>query len=1759
MRNRLILIARMLAIPVMVFGQAPRYGTFQPDRGFMAYGSYSLSDTESIDEANGGLNLRIPLAKLPPGRGGFSAGIDLTYNSQIYSLKTEGSANNKPTICGNGSGAGCPSTINVLGMDADKGGWQYSFDYAFNVEYRSVSGMCVTQPAVIQHTFHRVKYSLTLPDGSTHILRLVGSQDYLGDGHYQHHPDGTAICTGGTNLTGPLQFYTTDGSFIQVQKVQNGGWSATFPDGKKVFAPANRAERICDKNDNCVNITNILDVGDGDKPLTEIVDDLGRRVRIKYNTATCGQPPHCSSSYDEVYQSGYGGTTDPAAYPSYFWRVNWTNVNVGTGPQPLLFHCDSPFDPAPNGQPYSCPHTTFVRAVQDVVLPTGGGTLKYSFLYADDAAPAEKRGWGELREMRLPNASADPSNHRPRVEYSWRFRVDGEIRDATKNSENSVVAKTVFRQDETGSPATSVDETWSYTFPQASGTQGSITGPDGGVKTNYFINPGIGPRLLWKTVSPLGSTVERLWAHNEPWIGTAAPQDPKNAYVRAEIRTPSGAASPSATVYSYDKNGNLKSQSEYDYGAVIPRTNGFPTATPTGGTILRKIQYDYYTETQAAEGVLPATYNLTDANAYWREFATVYKGARRRATVYGAGNVAESATEYTYDSFGSTANVLSEAKWDNSAGASLPVTLGGLNTGNAEVTTFTWSQGNLLATTGPDNDITAITYSAPPGCTAYTNLYPSQIVSHAGLGALEEKTEFAFDCATGVLNKRTENSSNSNKAIASTGAYDLYGRLTGMDLTSGENGTPLHQTQMEYSDTQRWVLTKTSVDSPSVLANAAVYRYDGLGEGFQTRGTDDTGGAVTVSSAGGVVTERARRYIPGVGHYEIESSPFRPVPEPGVSQPPRSWTRREYDLDGRLTKTAVFETATAPPWSAISCAPAPVPSATCPVSATSLTYLGSQVTTTDPAGRTRILTKDGLGRLIAVAGSMGSATYAYPVHQMTVTQVDTTNYVPPKTQTRIFTYTSLGRLKSAANPESGTTSYTYRKGGQLATRTDARGVTLTVTYDGAQRVQTKSYSDGVTPTVRYCYDGEGYAGETCTVPEGRGSDGADYPKGHLTGYGSSVGWTNYTRIDGLGRVTKQEQTINGLVGTKTMQYAYGSGGALKEMTYPSGRKLTYSLTNVGRVSGVSGVYLLQPASYMATAKYGPMGMPLSWKLNDDKVTEERLYNGLGQLTQLEAKTAAGSRLLRLQFAYPAVANDGNLKGQTIDTPTRTFRQHYGYDGASRLRMAIEKSSLTADLSAATCASIQSTWPIGEACLRYQFDAFGNPWSAEQNGWTGLAANGPAWYLLPSGVVNNQIKDVQFDAAGNQWHLEVNDTQRVASYDGEGRVYLVKDNGITTAQYVYDGKGRRVKRKVGSAETYYVYGADGAMVAEYPTSLIAQGPEYVVPDHLGSIRMKFNGAATVTMRRDYEPYGDEIARTGEGYGVADALAMRFTGKERDAETSLDYFGARYMSSAQGRFTSPDAPGFDQWTVNPQSWNLYGYVRNNPLRYIDPTGRKCVNLDGGGQGDDGLPGPACSESAGLNTTHGITVGGGDVTPVQVGWEWLSGTGPRQRTFTEEDRFTQMLRQHKHVETVVAAIQTQLGNCQTPTPQSLAAAGTNPNYNLSGVEGVPKYIGDYSTLATGGTTGNLAVTYLGSYGLSFNVGSVNSSAGTASVSFHVTNTSTIASGTRPPVIGYTPAWQNTVGRALNGAFQTGPMSATQQDFFWTQQVSFNGNSCR
>ncbi|MEN3328412.1 MAG: hypothetical protein V7638_3219, partial [Acidobacteriota bacterium] len=120
--------------------------------------------------------------------------------------------------------------------------------------------------------------------------------------------------------------------------------------------------------------------------------------------------------------------------------------------------------------------------------------------------------------------------------------------------------------------------------------------------------------------------------------------------------------------------------------------------------------------------------------------------------------------------------------------------------------------------------------------------------------------------------------------------------------------------------------------------------------------------------------------------------------------------------------------------------------------------------------------------------------------------------------------------------------------------------------------------------------------------------------------------------------------------------------------------------------------------------------------------------------------------------------------------------------------------------------------------------------------------------------------------------------------------------------------------------------------------------WLVPDHLGTPRIILDqtGSFANVKRHDYLPFGEELfAYTGGrkpemGYTPGDNIRQQFTSKERDLETGLDYFEARYFASTQGRFTTLDPFAGSGRAPTPQSWNRYAYVLNNPVRLLDATG-------------------------------------------------------------------------------------------------------------------------------------------------------------------------------------------------------------------------------
>jgi RHS repeat-associated protein len=116
--------------------------------------------------------------------------------------------------------------------------------------------------------------------------------------------------------------------------------------------------------------------------------------------------------------------------------------------------------------------------------------------------------------------------------------------------------------------------------------------------------------------------------------------------------------------------------------------------------------------------------------------------------------------------------------------------------------------------------------------------------------------------------------------------------------------------------------------------------------------------------------------------------------------------------------------------------------------------------------------------------------------------------------------------------------------------------------------------------------------------------------------------------------------------------------------------------------------------------------------------------------------------------------------------------------------------------------------------------------------------------------------------------------------------------------------------------------------------------YYHTDAIGSVRMTTDASGAVVARYDFLPFGEPWDTVPPNPSPD---ARQFTGKERDVETGLDYFGARYMRAQSGRFISIDPVlTVDAALVNPQRWNRYAYSLNNPFRFVDPDGRQIKDL-------------------------------------------------------------------------------------------------------------------------------------------------------------------------------------------------------------------------
>jgi RHS repeat-associated protein len=563
---------------------------------------------------------------------------------------------------------------------------------------------------------------------------------------------------------------------------------------------------------------------------------------------------------------------------------------------------------------------------------------------------------------------------------------------------------------------------------------------------------------------------------------------------------------------------------------------------------------------------------------------------------------------------------------------------------------------------------------------------------------------------------------------------------------------------------------------------------------------------------------------------------------------------------------------------------------------------------------------------------------------------------------RNFSYDSLARLTSSNNPESGAISYSYDPIGNLSTKIapaanqPSAGTTTTTnyTYDALNRLTQKSYSDG-TPTNSYAYDGNSISG--CTLPSLSAVNGIGRRTAMCDAAGSEA-WS-YPITSGTGWSTKDVRITLGITLTTSAQN--NLNGSIYTLTYPSGDVFTYTPGGAGSplsVADSNGI------TYGSSAHYWPAGT-LASVMNGVNSQSEILNNRMQPCwiydttgsplpfssTTCSSTATTGSILdVKYNFGFGSTDN-GNVTGITNNRDA-TRSQSFTYDALNRLLTA--QSSSTYATNSARCWS--------EA---YNYDPWGNLLSISLGSpsYAGCVQEPP---LAVTVNANNQFQSSTacfsgstllttatycYDAAGN---LMTNTSGASFSYDAENNIKSAMTLGIN---YVYDGDGRRVAKlnSSGQATKLYWYGTgtdpldetdgtgtnndasffeyaffNGQRVArrDYQSNV-----DYYFSDHLGTARVVTNSAGTILDDSDFYPFGGERVVVTPSSGNS----YLFTGKERDSESGLDNFGARYFGSSMGRFTSPDIkfPTI-RYLVNPQKLNRYSYVHNNPLAFIDPDG-------------------------------------------------------------------------------------------------------------------------------------------------------------------------------------------------------------------------------
>ncbi len=639
-----------------------------------------------------------------------------------------------------------------------------------------------------------------------------------------------------------------------------------------------------------------------------------------------------------------------------------------------------------------------------------------------------------------------------------------------------------------------------------------------------------------------------------------------------------------------------------------------------------------------------------------------------------------------------------------------------------------------------------------------------------------------------------------------------------------------------------------------------------------------------------------------------------------------------------------------------------------PVPCTETIANGLSVTQLDELGHKTVKVSNPGARTLTVNEYTGDGSAAHPYsvspYATTTSKYDALGELIQVTDAQnnntVLFYDLAGRKTSMGDPDMHTWSYSYDAAGNLVSQTDSRHVTTTLHYDALNRLYEKEYSNG-DPTLQFVYDH--YTVGTCLgLP-------AAHAMGHATAEFVTGGAASVQCYDVRGETTRTSTYVGGV--EYDVGRTFNDAGAVISMTYPDGEVVQYPTDAAGETTGLTA----GDTGVVSNATFEPWGAAATMPLGatgpfGSAETTTYGYDSRGRVTTIqtgELGHAGESQSLTIvydQASNVSAVNDGLVNEQA----------GFVYDDLNRLKSMSLVDNGTAQTGAA-----------------YTYDTIGNLITKQEGvgltytlfykyGCCNVYGAHTAYMALGSdGSVRAALN---YDANGNLCNTGVvwgacttlsqpHTGESLYTYDAENRLVSMPDGTAGTDTFdtfTYDASGTEVKRTLADGTyTLYIGGiyeeqhaASGTLTGvtkyyEFGGRAVAMRDpagtvHYLLADHLGSTSEVLAVDGTIESLQKYWPYG--ASRPVPDYGPVTQTDRDFTGQRKEvndpASIGLYNYEARFYSTLLGRFVSADTVA--------DGLNRYEYVRDNPLRYVDPNGR-CFTLP------DGTKLSSCSEGDAL----------------------------------------------------------------------------------------------------------------------------------------------------------------------------------------------------